>query len=52
MTNPFMEVADGGVEDVALVAQAVDGDRTALEQLVLRHQAWVYNIAVRMVFQP
>jgi hypothetical protein len=24
----------------------------SLERLVLRHQAWIYNIAVRMVFQP
>lgn len=24
----------------------------ALEELVLRHQAWIYNIAVRMVFFP
>jgi RNA polymerase sigma factor (sigma-70 family) len=23
-----------------------------LEKLILRHQAWIYNIAVRMVFQP
>ena len=35
-----------------MVEQAKDGDRAALEKLVLRHQAWIYNIAVRMVFQP
>jgi DNA-directed RNA polymerase specialized sigma24 family protein len=23
-----------------------------LESLVLRHQAWIYNITVRMMFQP
>jgi len=28
------------------------GSRSAVERLVLRHQAWIYNIAVRMVFQP
>src|SRR4030095_12251357 len=38
--------------DVTLVEQAKSGDRAALEKLVLRHQAWIYNIAVRMVFQP
>src|SRR4029453_12368989 len=32
--------------------RAKAGDRRALEDLILRHQAWVYNIAVRMVFQP
>ena len=52
MFNPFAEVADGDITDVDLVEQAKNGDRAALETLVLRHQAWIYNIAVRMVFQP
>src|SRR6516164_1251721 len=52
MFNPFSEVADSGSEDAELVQQAKNGDRSALEKLVLRHQAWIYNIAVRMVFQP
>jgi len=50
--NPFAEAASGGAEDVILVERAQSGDRTALEELVLRHQAWIYNIAVRMVFHP
>src|SRR5947199_7516570 len=52
MFNPFAEVADGGSADAELVKQAKNGDRSALEKLVLRHQAWIYNIAVRMVFRP
>ena len=52
MFNPFAEVVDGDSTDTALVARAKSGDRVALEELVLRHQAWIYNIAVRMVFQP
>jgi RNA polymerase sigma factor (sigma-70 family) len=52
MFNPFTEVAEGGPTDAELVEQAKTGDRAALEKLVLRHQAWVYNIAVRMVFHP
>ena len=52
MFNPFTEVADGDTTDVDLVEQAKNGDRAALEKLLLRHQAWIYNIAVRMVFQP
>ena len=52
MFNPFSEVVETGSVDAELVELARNGDRTALEQLVLRHQAWVYNIAVRMVFQP
>jgi len=52
MFNPFIEVAEGDSTDVELVEQAKGGSRAALEKLVLRHQAWIYNIAVRMVFQP
>jgi RNA polymerase sigma factor (sigma-70 family) len=52
MTNPFAEIFEEAVDDVALVEQARAGSRAALEKLVLRHQAWIYNIALRMVFQP
>jgi RNA polymerase sigma factor (sigma-70 family) len=57
MFNPFREVAEDGLAedgpaDATLVEQAQAGDRAALEKLVLRHQAWIYNIAVRMVFDP
>src|SRR4029077_9392513 len=52
MFNPFTEVAEGGPTDAELVEKAKSGDRAALEKLVLRHQALIYNIAVRMVFQP
>src|SRR5438477_12007835 len=52
MFNPFREVAESGSVDAELVGQAKNGERAALEKLVLRHQAWVYNIAVRMVFRP
>jgi len=50
--NPFNEVTEGDTTDIDLVEQAKNGDRVALEKLVLRHQAWIYNIAIRMVFQP
>lgn len=52
MFNPFTEVADDNSADSILIKHAIGGDRAALERLVLRHQAWVYNIAVRMVFRP
>src|SRR6478609_11831385 len=52
MFNPFSEVAASGSADAELVEQAKNGDRAALEKLVLRHQAWIYNVAIRMVFQP
>lgn len=52
MFNPFTEIAEGDPADADLVELAKNGDRAALESLVLRHQAWIYNIAVRMVFKP
>jgi RNA polymerase sigma factor (sigma-70 family) len=52
MFNPFAELADPDPPDAELVEQTQHGNRAALEKLVLRHQAWIYNIAVRMVFQP
>lgn len=51
MFNPFREVIDES-DDLTLVESARGGSLEALERLVLRHQAWVYNIAVRMVFNP
>ncbi|HSZ56676.1 MAG TPA: RNA polymerase sigma factor [Tepidisphaeraceae bacterium] len=51
MFNPFTEVIDES-DDLDLIFQAKNGNREALEKLVLRHQAWIYNIALRMVFQP
>jgi len=50
--NPFTEIAEDDVADADLVERANSGDRAALEKLVLRHQAWIFNIAVRMVFHP
>lgn len=49
MHNPFVEIVDES-KDMELVEQAKHGSGEALEKLVLRHQAWIYNIAVRMVF--
>ncbi|MCA9167944.1 MAG: RNA polymerase sigma factor [Planctomycetales bacterium] len=52
MHNPFAEATDHESDDVELIRQANRGDRESLEKLILRHQAWIYNIAVRMVFDP
>lgn len=52
MHNPFTEIEGSNQEDIVLVDRARNGDREALESLILRHQAWIYNIAVRMVFHP
>lgn len=50
MHNPFAEVVDEST-DADLIERAKNGSRDALEELVLRHQSWIYNIAVRMVFR-
>jgi len=52
MQNPFVEAPADDLEDAQLVHRAVSGERDALESLVLRYQAWIFNIAVRMVFHP
>src|SRR6516225_10909138 len=52
MFNPFAEITDSDSTDTDLVDRAKNGDRAALEKLVLRHQAWIYNIAIRVVFHP
>src|SRR4026209_2670030 len=52
MRNPFAESAVSDPEDRDLVSLAQDGNREALEQLIARHQAWIYNIVLRMVYLP
>jgi RNA polymerase sigma factor (sigma-70 family) len=48
--NPF-SAATAEPPDEVLVAEARTGDREALEQLLVRHQPWVLNIAVRMLWR-
>ncbi len=52
MRNPFTDVPDAESEDLELVRRAQAGNREALEHLITRHQAWIYNIALRMVYLP
>ncbi len=52
MPNPLSESAASDPEDRELVCQAQAGNRDALEQLITRHQAWIYNIVLRMVYLP
>ena len=49
--RPFAQTVSEGNEppDDELVTKAQAGDKDALEQLVRRHQPWVFNIAVRMM---
>jgi RNA polymerase sigma factor (sigma-70 family) len=50
--NPLARDPVTDPEDRALVLRAKSGDAAALEELVVRHQAWIYNIAVRMLYHP
>lgn len=50
--NPFTDIAAGEGHDQELVQLAKGGSRAALEELVERHQAWIYNLALRMVHRP
>lgn len=51
MHNPFAEDADPDPPDEELVRLARGGSRDALERLVRRHQRWVFNVVVRMVWR-
>ena len=51
-SNPFADDAATDPEDRELVLRAQGGDRDALERLIARHQAWIYNIVRRMLYWP
>lgn len=52
INNPFIEKNETDSTDQILVESAVAGNKKSLEQLVKRHQAWIYNIALKMVWDP
>jgi RNA polymerase sigma factor (sigma-70 family) len=49
MHNPFKEEIEDDDRDGEYLALALGGDKIALESLILRHQSWIYNVAVNMV---
>jgi RNA polymerase sigma factor (sigma-70 family) len=50
--NPFSEQAETDAEDRELVRRAQAGNRGALEQLIMRHQSWIFNVVLRMLYWP
>ncbi|HRZ26782.1 MAG TPA: sigma-70 family RNA polymerase sigma factor [Spirochaetota bacterium] len=52
MYNPFKEVINEEQHDRDLIEKSLGGDGKALESLILRHQSWIYNIALRMYCDP
>lgn len=51
-TTPLADGAPTDLEDRQLMARARSGEGQALEGLVARHQAWIYNVALRMLYHP
>ena len=49
-SSPFTDGEDLGDQALALAAGA--GDASALDQLVRRHQRWIYNLALRFLLNP
>jgi RNA polymerase sigma factor (sigma-70 family) len=52
MINPFSDTYSTDKTDEILISEAINGNKKSLESLVRRHQDWIYNIALRMVFNP
>ena len=50
MHNPFLETATEPADE-ELVPNAQSGDREALASLLARHQPWIFNIALRMLYR-
>jgi len=50
MENPFTAKYEKDKTDDVLIKDSLAGDKIALENLILRHQDWIYNIAIRMVY--
>ncbi len=50
--NPFREVLSEDNAELELITRSLQGDRHALESIILRHQSWIYNIAIRVVYDP
>ena len=50
--NPLAQSDRRDDDGRALVARAQAGERQALEEIVRRHQAWICNIAIRMLYHP
>ncbi|WP_430966990.1 RNA polymerase sigma factor [Spongiimicrobium sp. 2-473A-2-J] len=52
MENPFLKEYKSDIDDQKLVADAQEGDKSALETLILKHQPFIYNIAWKFVRNP
>src|SRR5947208_12046613 len=51
-SNPFADTTATDADDRELVSRVQQGSQDALEALIRRHQAWIYNLVLRMVCHP
>jgi RNA polymerase sigma factor (sigma-70 family) len=49
MENPFQNIGYQDLTDHQLVAESLNGSKQALEQLIQKHQHFIYNVAHKMV---
>jgi len=52
MDNPFLKEYTSDKTDELLVQEAQEGNKKSLEDLILKHQPYIYNIAWKMVRHP
>ncbi len=52
MHHPLNSLVYDQAEDIRLIDAALQGSKTALEQLIQRHQHYIYNVALKMVLNP
>jgi RNA polymerase sigma factor (sigma-70 family) len=52
MNHPILKTAKSQDRDLTLVNRALSGSRDDLEIILVTHQSWIYNIAVRMLYDP
>lgn len=52
MENAFSETPYSDQADLELVRSSLNGDKRALETLILRHQPFIYNLALKMTSSP
>ena len=50
--NPFQQDYTSDQDDKSLIAKAVKGNKEALEELLKKHQPYIFNIAWKMVQNP
>lgn len=50
--NPFLKTYDTDQADHELIKSALEGNRTAIDRLLKKHQPFIYNIAWKMVRMP